>query len=926
MVNIAWAESISLSPVDPDAFQIRMGSRLWYDFQLREWCEWFKEYHAGLRDVSGVVQLQCVDFSNNGLTSAGIQLLLEVLQETRCVVRILRLFRNHVGPVGGQMICRYLEDHPGEMQQLHISNMDLGVDAVTDIVCCISALGVRDFYPMDGVTPFWLQAKWNEYDSVLLETKIRLALDAFDPPLPLNEVLCVPDRNKARCSPSKCYALDPAPILQAPYLFAHYCTPVPTTLHKTTEEAKVNWPPLLEDSQGRYKASVVGKSMSNETVGKWCRAVQRQLRECPEQQKSVILKEVDFSNCRLTRRGLQELIKFFVKRRIRIGVLKIDGNIYEFGEDVDFMMMRSRTTARPPTRCPILTQGCICGRNCEVNVPRAQLEKKWARRVDTRKVIGIAMQNQGVDDINVEIWCSWFEEHLTRRLHGERDFDTIDFSCNHLTHLGCGLLLRRLQTLKVRCRVLKLFRNKILLDSGCRIAKFIKWNQGMLQALLISHNKLGVGAVHDIIEEIVQMRRADGSNCYPVLDVPFWLRAEVNLSPADAIDLEHRVRLTLHRLGRPFDQSLCITSHSKMCKPEKCCRSEPAPALHVMYLFPHMERHAQDAAADDVNAYGGAAEEKSEIEEHGSEFELEIVDSGSDSGKQHGRQEGKSGRTRRSRHLILRMGIEQLRSVQKELQHEVLQVCEEPMSQPRPEPQRDPPPSCMGFYRPDEALKTTLAAQICKHHCFLSDTNFRLADDSGYKTAAELPVAGGVRLMGPNGSSVVVRHVVHHPEATRHFVRIRVEGCSGVFVVTDDHRLMVSATRGGEVRAVRASVIVRRCRSMPQQISDGVNLLKVTEAEEFTDRRCVVEVYFENDDPAVVFILPRRWRRSTLGMPRLGVFGEDVRYSESTRNQLYEGQEVTRTFLHNLPSLEGVHAGRQGHPRRRTSSAPPRLG
>jgi len=636
---------------------------------------------------------------------------------------------------------------------------------------------------------------------------------------------------------------------------------VPLTLRKTNDVAKANWPDLVKVND---VINMSGLGMDDKELHQWCIWFKDHLRKLRAKSECVVFKEINFSSNQLTMSGLTLLFRTLLECNLAIGRMNYEDNAFQIGDKVDFTLCDGKLHGRQSKRCPAHIAGCTCGRNCEVFISQASLEKLWDEQLqmDTRP-FAIEMCDQGIDDKAMSQWASWFLAKCRglSQSSGCLKVKVVDFSLNHITQAGLQVLLNALMDARIYVERLKIHHNMIEMEDGGMIARFIQFNEGELHQLQVSHNKLSTDAVLDIITSILTMNRS--TCCYPVMgSLPLWLRVE--RTGYNSKELEKRLRVELVKMHQDFDKTLCVCSHSTTCSPWRCDRLCNPPAIHAMYLFPHWERCAMQASV---------------------------------------RTHSVSNICPRVTYEEFKDALSSMRSLQQKL-HPQFQVYRQPLRDLHSKSLLPQPRECVGFRRPKPRWMesfTSAPQPWKKDHCFLPQQFFRYADLSNYVTASALRAEDA--LVGPNNSIAHVIRTCHLPLQTQRLIRIRVAHAQASFVVTADHRLQIGGANG-QIRTQEAGDVQREfAKGRGPQIYDGKHFYSIKDAEPFSQKTVVVKVHFKNDAIALAFIRPRRLRCRSVDLPGIAVFGE----------QQTVACRVVRTFVDTVDeSLQ---------PRRRSSSA-----
>lgn len=808
------------------------------DNKMREWCDELRSDFRGYHGPS--VVLREVDFSSNRLTSVGVKTLLSTLQKLPVTVEILKLHKNQVQD--SKDVCAFITESNGRLEQLHITDNKLTTDAMFRIIDAVVSSG---YYPQQDM-PFWLQSCRNEYDAEALETRMRNKWD-------LSKILCVVDRSNWKtgdlaCRPYKCTVKSKTPVFHATFLFQRR-SDIPAVVHKALKKADANWPGVVKED-GEYKIDMRAKGLTDADVESWCDAFRRE--HVASGRGAVLFKEIDFSENKLSRSGIVRLLRFLGRQGVKVGFIKKNGNAFDAGDDVDLAMFDLSRRPRAAVRCPTRAFGCLCGAQCTCVVQQSELEAHWEEcvipscRKDGTEVQKIDMQDAGIDDEAMALWCQWFTRYVQERQQTAPIFQVIDFSVNSITATGMALLLETLDALDIQMACLRLHENQIALDSCSSITSFIERKQ--LHALHIGGNQMGTSVVLGIIVAIASMQR-DGQYVYPIDGTtPFWLRAEKN--KYDSRALEDQLRQELHSKGRPFDEAICVTSHSFDCSPWRCTRRSNPPAIHVMYLFPHMERHTSwaDAIAASVIA------ERKGLTAKCTQRDLELA-----------------------LQALAPEGLVAANSpvVTPKTLMPLMPLAGGPKRQPRAKPKMAPV-NCWGYPRLDQRQSAwgtppMLGSLDEEPQGFLPQTLFHHVGENRYVMACELRDEGGDQLEGPGGSTVNVFCCIRGERRTRRVATIRAEHASQAILVTPGQRLQTLGHAGCGAEPTEAQLIVERFqRGESVLLYDGSSFQAVIDASMQEEDVEVVAVYFEGNLAALA--LGVQDRRPPNELDELGCF------------------------------------------------------
>jgi len=164
----AWAAN-AIVEEHTKLLRVKMAGRAMIDKDMDAWCTWFERYFRSSFSGRGF-SAQEINFSNNQLTSIGVQRLLGVLVANDIGVRVLKLFQNRIEKGAG--ISQYVLECKGCLRELHLSHNLLDTTAALEItVAATTARDAGEFvYPRRG-TALWLRLEQNNIQSVEMLTQ-----------------------------------------------------------------------------------------------------------------------------------------------------------------------------------------------------------------------------------------------------------------------------------------------------------------------------------------------------------------------------------------------------------------------------------------------------------------------------------------------------------------------------------------------------------------------------------------------------------------------------------------------------------------------------------------------------------------------------------------------------------------------------------
>lgn len=876
-----------------DPCKVNMASQKMRDADVDGWCGWFaRDYLPAVAPRPRF--LTEFDFSNNFISDAGMQILLRTLIREGIRVRTLKAFGNKLA--SEVVFVEYVNWSVGALRALHLSDNLFRADAVSKLYVAVVKLTDdqgSSCYPTAGKSPFWLRIGGGSrpsYDSKAVETSLREGLSSIGRSL-AKDVHVTDDTDRDTCNTRICCRTSPTPAVHAPYLFPHWKKQVPCSLKQVNESGSISLPPIVTETSQGHCLDMSRRAIRDEDLPQYFNLMEEKFRHMKSGGQLVRFKEVDMSMNRLTTEGLVRVIRFLKKHGFHMDVLKLAGNSSVHGEDVDFTLLAGGYGVKESKRCPLRTEGCTCGRNCEKYVEPDLLMKQWQLRISVKegKVL-VDMSNQGIDDVGMHDWCVWFSTLGVVRVQ----FASINFSVNYLTCDGVQELFDTFTKLNIKVQSLKLYKNKICLDHGGPIQQFVLWNCGALAELHLSQNQITGSAIVDVLSEAIHLKDDEGKRLYPVDGRrPLWFRADHNAY--DSKELEEQLREALSSTGNiqghSLDTLLCNVTHAMECTPHKCKDKdfEGIPAVHGVYLFSHWERDA-------VKGY----EQTQDLSRLGNCVKMPV-------------------------------GKAQLQSALHALRGQIGSVS---ATQPHMKPvlntaqqvKRSAPPDaeCPGFLRPQAAPMRVIAGGSAisgTPKCFTPQTLFcKAIVPHSYVSAGEL--RRGDRLVGPGEDDVLVVSVQKHPKKLRNMVRIRTGHSAAAFVLTSDHRVQVDPA-GTSLSAGRICQNVKD-GSHPV-VYDGNQVHLVIEATRESKREAVIEVKFAGDDVAFVWLRPRRWRSQSADCPKVVVRGGrldsiSLQFGAATQPEEQErryGFTCRSSFVDDFQHSSGTAS-------RRSSSVPPR--
>lgn len=156
------------------------------DDNVVRWGAWFREHMQWLVGSKGKFTYDTfakeIDFSNNELTTNGLQELFRVLRTCRVLARILKLHRNQLED--GIAIAEYIGACKGNLRELHLSHNRLTEDGAVEICNAAAILKYRgkfcypcvldDAYDGPVKVPLWLRFEQNFIDADTLVEQIEV--------------------------------------------------------------------------------------------------------------------------------------------------------------------------------------------------------------------------------------------------------------------------------------------------------------------------------------------------------------------------------------------------------------------------------------------------------------------------------------------------------------------------------------------------------------------------------------------------------------------------------------------------------------------------------------------------------------------------------------------------------------------------------
>ena len=130
---------------------------------------------------------------------------------------------------------------------------------------------------------------------------------------------------------------------------------------------------------------------------------------------------------------------------------------------------------------------------------------------------------------------------------------------------------------KIYVTVLKLHKNRI--EESNALTEHLRWAQGAMHELHLSHNRLPTAAVQSLVLAACVAVGKYGRWAYPSGGTPLWLRTEQNLVQAQA--LEASLQKDLQKAGRPSASAICAVDGKSRCRAGWCHRLADPPAVHL---------------------------------------------------------------------------------------------------------------------------------------------------------------------------------------------------------------------------------------------------------------------------------------------------------------------------------------------------------
>lgn len=184
----------------------------------------------------------------------------------------------------------------------------------------------------------------------------------------------------------------------------------------------------------------------------------------------------------------------------------------------------------------------------------------------------------------------------------------------------------------------------------------------------------------------------------------------------------------------------------------------------------------------------------------------------------------------------------------------------------------------------------TAPARSTVPHCFLPGTTFRRASDGQFLRAAELCGAGGDYVLGPNGTTVLVRSAQKVAASERDLVKITIAGTDTPLIVTSINRILIKGPNGNDVPQPCCAADLSRMDA--PEMFDGTTFCSVVRVDEFVKSTEVVEIQFGEDGAALAWLVPRRNRSRSVepAIKQIAVLGKEFTFEDF-------GFAKVRTFI-----------------------------
>lgn len=197
--------SVSSGPV------IKLNGRSFGDQRLEHFCRWFSN-HTGRATV-----YKEIDFSDNELTSRGVALLINTLQECGIWVERMKLHKNKID--SGEALAALLHHQEGALKELHLSHNRLST--VEGLRIVMAALDAKDSsgapsYPHSNRhVPLWLRLENNLMDNKDFQRRLDCEVDQRGKRL--DKAICH-IHHSGECKNSYCTKPHPVPQVHLTYV------------------------------------------------------------------------------------------------------------------------------------------------------------------------------------------------------------------------------------------------------------------------------------------------------------------------------------------------------------------------------------------------------------------------------------------------------------------------------------------------------------------------------------------------------------------------------------------------------------------------------------------------------------------------------------------------------------------------------------
>jgi len=140
-----------------------MGGKSMDDKAVKVWCEWFERHCSSLAKSNRRAVAREVNFSENRITSIGVECICKTFVKLDIPVSVLKLYKNQIEKSDG--IVNLLSWSKGCVKEMHLSHNSLDTKAAHNIImACVNATNPQGepCYPRDGATLIWLRMEMND--------------------------------------------------------------------------------------------------------------------------------------------------------------------------------------------------------------------------------------------------------------------------------------------------------------------------------------------------------------------------------------------------------------------------------------------------------------------------------------------------------------------------------------------------------------------------------------------------------------------------------------------------------------------------------------------------------------------------------------------------------------------------------------------